>query len=149
VKVILREDVEKLGERGQVVNVASGYARNFLLPKGLAMAATPGNLKTLELQRKIWEAKEIHEVEEARAFADRIEGEAFAVVKKAGESETLYGSVTSSEIAELLAAKGFEVDRKKIQLDEPIKKLGEFSVPLKLHRQVTAEIKLKVLPEDE
>jgi large subunit ribosomal protein L9 len=148
-KVVLRQDVEHLGERGQVVNVAPGYARNFLLPKGLAMEATPGNLRTLELQRKVWVAREGKELEEAKAYAARLGAVELTITKKAGESETLYGSVTNSELAEMLAAKGFEVDRRRILLDEPIKTLGEFTVPVKLHRQVTARVKLQVVAEAE
>jgi large subunit ribosomal protein L9 len=149
VKVILRHDVDHLGDRGEIVNVARGYARNYLVPKGLAMEATPGNIRTLELERKVWEVREVKEVDEARAFADRLGAVDLTVSKKAGESETLYGSVTASEIAELLAARGFDVERRKIQLSEPIKSLGEFTVPVKIHRQVMAEIKLKVVPEQE
>lgn len=148
-KVILREDVHNLGERGEIVNVAAGYARNFLLPKKLAMEATPGNIRTLELQKSVWEARELKEVDEAREFGNRLAAVELSVAKKAGESDTLYGSVTTTEIAELLASKGFEIDRRKIQLDEPIKSLGEFNVPVKLHRQVTAEVKLKVVAEGE
>jgi large subunit ribosomal protein L9 len=149
VKVILRHDVDHLGDRGEIVNVAPGYARNYLVPKGLAMAATPGNIRSLELERKVWEAREVKEVDEVRAYADRLSAVDLIVSKKAGESETLYGSVTTGEIAELLAAKGFEIDRRKILLSDHIKSLGEFTVPVKLHRQVTAEIKLKVVAEEE
>lgn len=148
-KVILRRDVDNLGERGQVVNVAAGYARNYLVPKGFAMAATPGNIRSLELEKNVWEAREVKEVGEAQAFADRLAAVELTIAKKAGESETLYGSVTTSEIGEMLATKGFEVDRRKIQLGEPIKALGEYTIPVKLHRQVTAEIKLNVVAETE
>ena len=148
-KVILRHDVDNLGERGQVVNVARGFARNYLVPKGLAMAATPGNIRSLELEKKVWEARELKEVGEAKAFADRLAAVELTIAKKAGESETLYGSVTTSEIGEMLSGRGFEVDRRKIQLDEPIKALGEYTVPIKLHRQVTAEIKVRVVAESD
>ncbi len=148
-KVVLRENVEHLGERGQVVVVALGYARNYLLPKGLAMEATPGNLRALELEKRAWAAKELKELEEARAYAARLEEVRLVITKKAGESDTLYGSVTASEIAELLAAKGFEVDRRKILLDEPIKSLGTYSVPLKVHRQLTAQVAVQVVAESE
>lgn len=148
-KIILREDVRTLGERGQIVSVARGYARNYLLPKGLAMEVTPGNLHALEFQKKVGEGREVKQVGEAQAFADRLAKVELSVAKKVGESETLYGSVTNSEIADLLAAKGFEIDRRKIQLDEPIRAVGEFKIPIKLHRQVIAEVKLNVIAEDE
>ena len=148
-KVILRRDVDNLGERGQVVNVASGYARNYLVPKGLAMAATPGNIQSIDFEKRVWEVREVKEVGEARAFGDRLAAVELTIAKKAGENETLYGSVTTSEIGEMLAAKGFEVDRRKIQLDEPIKALGEYAIHVKLHRQVTAEIKLQVVAESQ
>jgi len=147
VKVILRDHVANLGERGEIVNVARGYARNFLVPKGLAFEATAGNIRTIALQKKVWEAREVKLVEEAQAFAARLSAVELAVTKKAGESETLYGSVTNAEIAELLAAKGIEIDRRKIHLEEPIKSLGEFTIPVKIHPKVTAEIKLKVAAE--
>lgn len=146
-KVILRDHVTNLGERGEIVNVARGYARNYLVPKGLAFEATSGNIRTIELQKKVWEAREVKVVEEAQEFAARLSAVELSVTKKAGESETLYGSVTNAEIAELLSAKGIEIDRRKIHLEEPIKSLGEFTIPVKIHPKVTAEIKLKVAPE--
>lgn len=146
-KLILRDHVTNLGERGEIVNVAPGYARNYLVPKGLAFEATPGNIRTIELQKKVWEAREVKVVEEAQAFAARLSAVELSVTKKAGESETLYGSVTNAEIAELLSAKGIEIDRRKIHLEEPIKSVGDFTIPVKIHPKVTAEIKLKVAPE--
>ncbi len=148
-KVVLRTDVEHLGERGQIVSVSPGFARNYLLPKKLAMEATPGNLRTFELQKKVWIAREAKEVDAARAFAGKLESTRITISKKSGEHDTLYGSVTSSEIAELLAARGIEVDRRKIQLDEPIKTLGTFQVPVKIHRQVTAKVTVQVVTEVE
>ncbi len=148
-KVVLRQDVEHLGERGQIVNVSPGFARNYLVPKNLAMEATPGNLRTLELQKRGWVARDAREVEDARAFAGRLERTPIIVTKKAGEHDTLYGSVTTSEIADLLAAKGIEVDRRKIQMDEPIKTLGTFEVPVKVHRQVTAKLTVQVVSQAE
>ena len=148
-KVVLRQDVDNLGERGQVVNVARGYARNYLMPKGLALEATPGNLRSIALQRKAWSARDAREVDEARALGARMAAVEIIITKKAGESETLYGSVTTAEIADLLREKGFEVDRRKIQLGEPIKSLGAFRVPVKIHRQVTVEIPLQVVAESE
>jgi large subunit ribosomal protein L9 len=148
-KVVLRQDVVNLGDRGQIVNVARGYARNFLLPKGLAWYATPGNIRNIELQKHVWHAREIKAAEEAREIAARLAALDLVIAKKAGASETLYGSVTNVEIAEALAGKGFEIDRRKILVEEPIKTLGEHTVAIKLHTQVTAEIKLKVAAEEE
>lgn len=147
-KIILREHVEHLGERGETVSVAAGYARNYLLPKGLAYKATPGNLKQVELQRRIWDAREVKEVGDAETLARQLAATRLSVTRKAGESGTLYGSVTNVDIAELLAAKGIEIDRRKILLDEPIKNVGERQVPVKLHRNVTAEVTLDVQAEE-
>ena len=148
-KVVLRQDVDHLGERGQVVSVAAGFARNFLLPKKLALEATPGNLRTFELHKKVWVARESREVGDAQALATRLAQVRLSVTKKAGEHETLYGSVTNVEIAELLAQEGFEIDRRKILLDEPIKTLGEHTIRVKIHRQVVASIPLQVVAETE
>jgi large subunit ribosomal protein L9 len=148
VKVILREHVDHLGERGEIVSVAPGFARNYLLPKGLALKATPGNLKQIEHQRKIWAAKDAEELTQAEALAASVSALELSATKKAGESGTLYGSVTSSEIAELLAAKGFEFDRKRIVLDEPIKALGSYEVKVKIHRKVEGRVKLEVVAEE-
>ena len=146
-KIVLREHVEHLGERGEVVSVAAGYARNYLIPKRLAFPATPGNMKVLEQQRRVWAVKEAKEVSESQAIADRLASIELTVNKKAGESGTLYGSVTTSEIAELLAAEGVEVDRRRIALNDPIKAIGTYQVPIKLHRQVTGEVTLNVAGE--
>ncbi len=146
-KVVLRENVEKLGSRGDVVSVANGYARNYLLPRGLALEATSGNLKTIEHQRRSWAVKEAKEAEEARAMAARLAEVEVTISKRAGENDTLYGSVTSSEIAEVLAEKGVAIDRRKLQLAEPIKSLGTVEVALKLHPEVTGTIKVNVVPE--
>ncbi len=148
-RVVLRQDVDHLGERGQVVNVSPGFARNFLVPKGLALEATPGNLRSIELQKKVWGAREAKEADQARGFAAKLAAVEITVSKKVGENETLYGSVTSPEIADLLAAKGFEVDRRKILLAEPIKTLGDHKVGIRIHRQVTAEVLVRVVPEGE
>jgi large subunit ribosomal protein L9 len=141
--------VEQLGERGDVVSVAPGYARNYLLPKRLAMPATPGNLRTLEHRRRVWELKEAQETEAARALANRLAELALTVTKKAGESGTLYGSVTTAEIADLLAAKGVEIDRRRIVLDEPIKTVGTHEVSIKLHREVSGTVQLEVVNEQD
>jgi len=149
VKVILREHVENLGDRGQIVSVAPGYARNYLLPKKLAFDATPGNLKQLEQERRVWAARDAKEVGEAETLAAAINKVELSTVKKAGESGTLYGSVTTAEIAEMLAGKGIEVDRKRIVLDEPIKALGSYQIKVKIHRKVKAQFALEVLGEEE
>jgi len=149
VKIILREAVDHLGERGEIVSVAAGYARNYLLPKGLALEATPGNLKVIEHQRRVWAVKAQQELREAQELAGRLGAVELTVTKKAGESGTLYGSVTKAEILELLERQGFEVDRRRIGPDEPIKTLGEHSVSVKLHRDVSAQIKLHVVAEEE
>ncbi len=146
-KIVLREDVDNLGDRGQVVNVAAGYARNYLFPKALAFPATPGNMRQIELKRKVWVVREARESDDARKLAARIAEIKIVITKKVGEKDALYGSVTSQEIADLLTAKGVEVDRRKIQLREPIRALGTHEVPLKIHRQVTATISVQVVPE--
>ena len=149
IKVVLRQDVDHLGDRGQIVNVAPGYARNYLIPKGLAYTASEGNLQVLELEKRAWTRREAKDAEEARGLAQRISGVQITVTKRAGENGLLYGSVTSSEIAELLAAQGVAVDRRKIRLDDPIKQVGTFTVPVRLHRQVTADVSLQVLAASE
>lgn len=146
-KVVLKQDVDNLGARGQVVEVAAGFARNYLLPKGLALEATPGNLKTLELRKKAWAAREERQLEDARDLAARLSAVRLTVAKKAGEHDTLYGSVTPAEIAERLASLGFDVDRRRIQLAEPIKSLGTYSVPVRIHRDVVAEVAVEVVAE--
>lgn len=146
-KIILREDVDKLGERGQVVNVSPGYARNFLFPKALAFAATPGNMRQIELRKKVWVVREAKETEDANRLAARIAEIKIVIAKKVGENDALYGSVTSQEIADLLKAKGIEVDRRKIQLHDPIRAVGTFEVPIKIHRQVAAKVEVQVVPE--
>jgi large subunit ribosomal protein L9 len=148
-KVVLRQDVDNLGERGQVVNVAAGYARNYLLPKKLALEATAGNLRTLELHKRSWAAREVREVADAQTLATRLAGVQVTVTKKAGESDTLYGSVTTAEIADLLAKAGYEVDRRKIQMVDPIKTLGSHTVQVKIHRQVLAPVTVLVVAEGE
>src|SRR5262245_39187003 len=149
VKVVLRQDVDHLGDRGQIVNVAPGYARNYLIPKGLAYTATEGNLRVLELEKRSWARREAKDAEEARGLAQRIAGVQLTVTKRAGENGILFGSVTSSEMAELLASHGVTVDRRKIRLDDPIKQVGTFTVPVRLHRQVSADVSLQVLAASE
>ena len=146
-EVILREHVDNLGRRGEVVKVADGYARNYLLPRKLALLATEGNKKQIEREKVKFDVKEAEEQKVAQALAERIANIDVEVSRKVGETDALYGSVTSSDIAEALAKKGLELDRRKLVLQEPIKKLGEFSIPVKLHREVTAQIKLRVVAE--
>lgn len=146
-KIILREHVDHLGQRGQVVNVAAGFARNYLLPKGLAYLATPGNIKQLEQQRRIWESRDLKEQQEAEGLASRLAELELRIEHKAGEAGTLYGAVTTSEIAELLHRKGMEIDRRKLDVGGPIKTVGEFEVKVRLHPQVTGTFKVHVLPE--
>jgi large subunit ribosomal protein L9 len=146
-EVILREHVEHLGRRGDVVKVADGYARNYLLPRKLALTVTEGNRKQIERERQIAEKREADERVAAEAMAARFAGLEVAIARRVGDTEALYGSVTSADIAEALAAKGFEVDRRRVQLAEPIKQLGEFDVPVRLHRDVTATVKVVVTRE--
>ena len=146
-EVILREHVENLGKRGEIVKVAAGYARNYLLPRNLALLATAGNKKHVERERVKFEAQEVEEQKIAEAQRDRLANVEIVIVRKVGETEALYGSVTTADIAEALAAKGFEIDRRKLQLADPIKKIGEVEVPVKLHRDVVAPLKVKVVAE--
>jgi large subunit ribosomal protein L9 len=146
-EVILRETVDNLGKRGEIVKVADGYARNYLLPRKLALPATEGNKKHVERERKIVEVRESQEKEQAEAIAARISAVDISIPRRVGETEALYGSVTSADIADYLKAKGFEIDRRKLILPEPIKTLGQHDVPLKLHREVTVPLKVKVVKE--
>ncbi len=146
-EVILREHVDNLGRRGEVVKVADGYARNYLLPRKLALLATESNKKQIERERAKFEAKEAEEKKIAEAVAERMANVEVVLARRVGETEALYGSVTSADIAHALSQKGFDVDRRKLQLHEPIKKTGEFDVPLRLHREVTTVVKVKVVPE--
>lgn len=146
-EVILREHVDNLGSRGEIVKVANGYARNFLLPRKLALLATEGNKKHVERERAKFEAKEALEREAAQLVASRVTGVEIVIARRVGETEALYGSVTTADIAEALAAKGVEIDRRKLQLDEAIKRIGEFDIPVKLHRDVTTSVKVRVVRE--
>ena len=148
-EVILREDIEKLGSRGEVVIVASGYARNFLLPKRLAVVANESNKKIVEQERHAHVRKEAKLVDEAQDLSKLLTGVSVTIAQKAGEADQLFGSVTSKDIAEALALQNFIIDRRKIQLEEPIKQLGEFKVPVRLHKDVTAEITVVVVKEEE
>ena len=147
-EVILREDIEKLGNRGEIVKVAPGFARNFLLPKRLAVAATDANRKIVEQERQAHLRKEAKVKTEAEDLSKLMTGVTVTIAQKAGEQDQLFGSVTSKDVADALAAKNFTIDRRKIQLDEPIKQLGEFKVPVKLHKDVTAEVTVVVVKEE-
>ena len=146
-EVILRQHVENLGERGQIVKVANGYARNYLLPRKLALPATEGNKKHVERERKIVETREAEEKGQAEAIAARLSTVDITIPRRVGETEQLYGSVTAADITEYLKAKGFEVDRRKLLLADPIKTIGSHTVPLKLHREVTVPLTVKVVKE--
>jgi large subunit ribosomal protein L9 len=146
-EVILRDHVDNLGKRGEIVKVADGYARNFLLPRKLALPATDANRKWVERERKIAEARDLEERGAAEAIATRLNALELTISRKTGENDQLYGSVTNGDIAELLAAKGFDIDRRKILLPDPIKALGENTVPVKLHRDVTANVRVTVAKE--
>jgi len=147
-KVLLKEDVPKLGSVGDEVEVKDGYGRNFLIPTGKALLATPKNLKQFRHQKSIVDHKVQKLKGVAQTLADRLAQLSLSVTKKVGDQGKLFGSVTSQEIAELVSAQGVEIDRRKIQLSEPIRSLGEFSVPIKLHPEITAEIKLTVSAEE-
>jgi len=146
-EVILRDHVDNLGRRGEVVKVADGYARNYLLPRKLALLATEGNKKQIERERAKFDAKEADERKVVEAQAARLANVEVVIARRVGDTEALYGSVTTSDIADALAAKGFDIDRRKLVLADPIKKIGETDVPVKLHRDVTATVKVKVVPE--
>jgi large subunit ribosomal protein L9 len=145
-KVILTDDIKGLGQRGDVVTVAPGYARNFLLPKELAYTATPGNLKRLEQERKRYDVRMAKERDGALEIAKTIEGIRIVLRKRAGEHDALYGTVTSAELAEALKAQGITVDKRRIELEEPIKRLGEHTVHVKLFRDVTVAVTVEVQP---
>ena len=146
-EVILRQHVDNLGERGQIVKVADGYARNYLLPRKLALPATEGNRRHVERERKIMETREAEEKGQAEAIATRLAAVDITIARRVGETDQLYGSVTASDVADYLKTHGFEVDRRRIVLPDPIKTIGEHNVPLKLHRQVTVPLKVKVVKE--
>ncbi len=148
IEVILKEPVDNLGNRGDVVKVASGYARNYLLPRKLALAVTEGNKRQIEAERKRAVAIEAQERTTADGLATRLAQVEVVVARRVGEKETLYGSVTSGDIVEPLARQGFDIDRRKVQLAEPLKHLGEFSVPIRLHRDVTTPVKVLIVKEE-
>lgn len=146
-EVILREHVDNLGRRGDVVKVAAGYARNFLLPRKLALAVNENNRRQIERERKLAEARELEERSQAQAYAERLAQLDIAIGRRVGENNVLYGSVTSGDVAQALQARGFEVDKRKITLVDPLKALGEYTVPVRVHRDVTADLKVRVVAE--
>jgi large subunit ribosomal protein L9 len=146
-QIILQEDVDKLGNRGEVVEVAEGYARNYLLPRKLALEANAGNLKRLERMRTTFAKREATERGDAEKLAESLNSVSISLTRKAGESDQLFGSVNAADIAEALEAQGYKVDRRKIQLNDAIKAIGEYQVPVKLHRDVVANVKLNVTKE--
>lgn len=145
-KVILTEEIRGLGTRGDVVNVKDGYARNFLLPKNLAREATPGNMKSIEQERKKWALLAQQEKDAAQKAADKVKGVKITVEKRVGENGQLFGSVTANEIADALEAKGIDVDKRRIELAHAIKSVGVHEVDVRLHRDVTAHIQVEVVP---
>ena len=146
-EVILREHVEHLGARGDVVKVTPGYARNYLLPRKLALAVTENNKRQIDREKKLAEARDMEERSAAEAVAARLGALEIVIARRTGENDALYGSVTSADIAEALKEKGFEVDKRKIQLADPIKALGERTIAVKIHREVIAQVKVKVVSD--
>ena len=148
-EVILREHVDNLGRRGQIVKVAEGYARNYLLPRKLALVVTEANKRQIERERAVAEARDAEEKKTADAMAERMSGIELEIARRVGENNTMFGSVTTSDVAAALHAKGFDVEKRRIVLHEPIKTVGDHVVPVKIHREVTAQVKLKVVPEQQ
>jgi large subunit ribosomal protein L9 len=147
VRVLLREDLEHLGRRGDVVKVAPGYARNYLLPKRLAVSVTPGNMKRIDQEQRSLNVRRDREKRTAEDLARRIAEVSCTIVKKVGENDILYGAVTTQEIGQVLEKEGIELDRRRILMDEPIKALGVYTVPIKVHPEVTADLKVWVVRE--
>ena len=146
-QIVLREDIDKLGRRGDIVDVAVGYARNYLLPKRKALILSDGNLKTIEKERRRYVLHLAREKEDCMAVAQRLNAISCTIVRKVGENEVLYGSVTAADIGDQIAREGVEIDKRRIQLDDPIKSLGIYTVPVRLHPEVTAEVKVWVVKE--
>jgi large subunit ribosomal protein L9 len=146
-EVILKEDVAKLGSRGDVVKVADGYGRNYLLPRKLAIEATRGNKTVIEQMKAAAVRRSAREKSEAEALSQQFDGLTVTFARRAGEHEQLFGSVTSSDIAEALEKKGFAIDRRKIQLHDPLKSVGEFTIPVRLHKDVTTHLRVIIEKE--
>lgn len=148
-EVILKQDIENLGHRGDIVKVADGYGRNYLLPKKLALEATAANKAVIEQMKASSLRRSAKEKEEAAELVTQLDAVSLVFERKVGDHDQLFGSVTSSDIAHELEAKGFQIDRRKVHLDEPLKQTGEFHIPVKLHREVTAHVKVTVKGEGE
>ena len=147
-EVILREHVDNLGRRGDVVKVAEGYARNYLLPRKLALVVTEANRRQIDRERKIAEVKDAEEKQRAEAVVERLSQAEIEIARRVGEHDALYGSVTTSDVAHALEAKGFTIEKRKIVLAEPLKALGEYTIPVKVHRDLPpAQVRLKVVAE--
>jgi large subunit ribosomal protein L9 len=148
IELILKQDVEHLGRRGEVVKVSDGYVRNYLLPRKLALAVTASNRRQIEHEKKVAAIREAEDKAGAEQQAQRITAATVVIARKVGETDTLYGSVTSSDIAETLLAQGVDVDRRKIQLPDPLKRLGEHQVPVRLHRDVIAQVTVQIVKDE-
>src|SRR5438128_2582832 len=148
-EIILRETIENLGRAGQVVKVADGYARNYLLPRKLAYPATAGNRKVIEFERQSLLRREARQTDDAEKLKTMLDAVEIVIRRKVGEQKALYGSVTNSDVADALEAKGFQIEKRKIHMDDHIKMLGEYSIPIRLFKDVTAHVKLKVEAEPE
>jgi len=148
-KILLREDIDDLGSRGEIIRVRAGYARNYLLPRKLAVEATATNVKQIDQERAALLKREAKERASAEGQAGQLSSLVFEFKRKAGEQGALYGSVTSMDLADALKERGYEIDRHRIHLREPIKRLGDFKVPLRLHREVSIDLQVKVSPEGE
>ena len=148
-ELILVGDVEHLGRRGDVVRVANGYGRNYLLPKGLALLSTPANLKLVEAQRLAQARREARHKADAELLAEELTRRHVVVSRRAGESGVLFGSVTSRDVSDLLSANGFEVDRRKIRLEHPIKNIGNYRLDIRCHAEVTAQLLVSIVPEED
>ena len=146
-EVILKEDVPKLGHRGDVIKVAEGYGRNYLLPRKLAIEATQANKAVIEQMKQAAVRRSAVEKADSEALSKQLDSVSLSFQRKAGEKDHLFGSVTSSDIADALEQKGFKIDRRKIQLNEPLKSIGEFEVPIRLHREVSSKVKVVVEKE--
>lgn len=147
-EVILTQDFDELGLEGDIVNVAKGYGRNYLIPGGIALEATPQNRKAMELKSKKIEVRRLKVKADAEKLKERLESGAVTLTQKAGEKGKLYGSVTSMDIASALESQGIRIDRRKIVLEKPLKTLGAFDIPVKIYPEVTADLKVVVNPED-
>lgn len=146
-KIVLKDDVKNIGKMGQIIDVADGYARNYLVPRGLAIEANTKNIKALEHEKRIIEKKAKKIKNSAQELSNKISAMTFTIKAKAGDEGKLFGSVTTMDIAELLQKEGIEIDKKKISLDEPIKRLGSYSVNVKIHSEISTQLKVEVIQE--